>query len=86
MAIVADAARADLLTGADYNTAYQKGNDNANTPNPTWVNALSYPVNTTPETRVTFAYDSGVNNTADAWVPHVVPANVLDKTVQTVRF
>jgi len=85
MAIVADIARTGVLTGGDYNTTYQKGNDDANTDTPTWLQMLSYPDGALiTETHVNFAYETGTNNTADAWVPLVEPT-FLTSTSATIR-
>lgn len=84
MATVADAARAGALAGSDYNTTYQKGNDNASTPNPTWLTMHAYPNSIAVETHIGFAYETGVDNTADAWLP-LLTATFLTSTPATVR-
>ena len=67
MAIVVDVART-AMTKQAHNTDYQKGNDNANTPTPTWLDTITFTA-AVAETHIGFAYEAGVVNTGDAWVP-----------------
>lgn len=83
MAIVVDAARANIDKNA-HNTVYQKGNDNANTPTPTWLKSVGFLAAAAAETHINFAYEAGVDNTLDAWLPAEEEV-FLDKTVATVR-
>lgn len=84
MATVVDAAREDVAKQA-HNVVYQKGNDNSQTPNPTWVDTVQYNAGTA-ETHIPHADDAtGVNNTADSWLP-AVTTQFLDKVAKTERF
>ena len=82
MAIVIDAARG-VGSFSDYNTTYQKGNDNANTPTPTWLE-MHTTIQSVAETHVNFAYEAPTNNTADTWVP-MYTTTFLSSTPNTVR-
>lgn len=82
MAIVLDPAREDAQKNA-HNTTYQNGNDAAGTPTPTWLKTLDFYVSTV-ETHIPFAYDTGVDNTLDSWVP-VIENVWLASTPATVR-
>ncbi len=55
MAIVLDVART-AITGGEYNTDMQTGNDNPNTPDATWLTCLAYAVPVV-ETHVTARAD-----------------------------
>lgn len=84
---VVDLARAGGLAFGKYNTTYQKGNDNANTPDATWLDMFTVTAGTA-ETHVTSRGEvvpwAAVDNSLDAWVPFVV-LTTLDKTANTWR-
>ena len=66
MAIKVDAARANAVVQA-HNTAYQKGNAQNNAP--TWLDTIDL-TTALAETHVGRAFDTPVDNSGDAWVPH----------------
>lgn len=83
MATQVDAARPLAATKDAHNTAYQKGNDNANTPNATWLTTI----NTTQSAAETHIPTGGVgvDNTLDAHTP-IITTVFLDKVAATERF
>lgn len=90
-AVVVDSARdADVAKDCATET-YTKGNDNANTPDPTWDIGFTLKAPGAAETHETARGDvvpwAGIDNSADAWVPVVdFTAFWLDSTPATVRF
>ena len=84
MATVVDAARAAQMIEGDYTETYQKGNDHADTPNPTWMQQYAIDP-TNAETSIPKGAPAGVNNTADAWVPHI-SQTFLPSVPKTERF
>lgn len=90
MATVVDVARDDGIVRPkqSHNTAYQKGNDDPNTPSPTWLTTITF-ATVAAETHITARNDVvpwvGINNTADSWVPHLSIAS-LSSTPATDRF
>lgn len=86
MPIVVDAARDAADTKNLANETYQSGNDNANTPSPTWDIGVTI-TQSAAETHVNFAYETGTDNTADAAVPIIdMSSFFLDSTPATTRF
>lgn len=69
MAIVVDAAREDVWA-LNFNTVFQNGNDNPNTPTPTWMQSQQFLAGAA-ETHIPNLSVSvtPVDNTADAWLP-----------------
>lgn len=83
MATVVDAARGTGDFG-DYNTAYQKGNDHADTPNPTWLQMYSVQASVAETPVVPKAQNTPTDNTGDAWVS-MYTVTWLDSTPNTYR-
>lgn len=87
MATVLDAARTVGVKQA-HNTEYQNGNDDANTPTPTWLDTITF-ATVAAETHIDARGEAipwaPTNNTADAWVPHAT-IEWLDSVPATERF
>lgn len=82
MAIVVDVAReADAYQ--DFNTTYQDGNATSANP-PTWLTGVNFAAAGTVETHIPNG-GTGVNNTANAWLPALTFV-FLNKVAGTRRF
>ena len=83
MATVIDRARGAVVsTDAQYdghNTTFQTG------ASPTWMKTVDFRGPDTVESAIGFAYETGVDNTADQWTPHIETV-FLESTPATTRF
>lgn len=87
MAIVVDAARNAYTEWGNYKSPpYTKGNDNPNTPNPSYQNGWAWTLLSAPETHIVQkAQNTPTNNTTDAWVPMSIEVHTLDSVDATWR-
>ena len=86
MAIVVDAARAAYTEWGNYKSPpYTKGNDDPNTPDPSFQNGWAWLGPVVAETHIPFAYEAPVVSNTDAWVPMSIQVHTLDSTPATVR-